>query len=1471
MREFRTIRRRSLVKDSLGQVSFSVIAVVLLVATAATGTYLAKIELEQRGAAQREKLLDAMENVIDEAVQELSLAAAARAHDTVAGWDEFPVNESKISAAYSNRVASYISSSFPRIQGRFSIGVSNWTGCLFFLERETVDLVPAGSSGTDRLEVDGSSMEYEKLPAPSVEVPDEVAANPYYVAIGNFTIKSTSKGIVLAQERSFQRPVISALPFLESKLREFESASAGECSDLGRLVGYMLSTMGQLRVLEGYGQPMYSGTNTSAIITEDDVYRAVAVGLLLEQARLFRKVDLEFARAVTSLCDPNAPGLLALLGSRGRSLDPAELFLWFIGRTQLRIDARMIVAQAVYGLSDQLTLRLMDYMGWMGAFEAAKNVADAMSDTLESIMSFFTGEDKAKLAVTSWISRSLNHAGVDPGLYSHLFTLETDYYVPVPERVYYVQDAGGDLFPVWVGNTTEPVDVPEYDLLSSDEWREFYPMFKAGQARFRDLAEDSVMRLAFDIAECARVTGAVTAPDPTDEVDMFEALAMNGGQVSLDLDPATIDGVGRRLPLFSEQYELSSAFRDFVSSRSIDLVNFSSMLDGVYAGIAAHALASARHSYIPNLIVPVDQQLRDIVRSDVEHDFAWGVGEYASGTLEAIIGAQLDRLTSLVNRSVTRSEDGFAGPLVDSVAKLLAFGSDTFPGVRKMLETSLTTCAKSVMSQAKLSGHKRSVFLDLSGKFEFWEGDRAAAQEAGRSMTESMNLSVPNGLPPMQAVPYDSQAGYRSLAGMFPTDNTLVQVRKPWQFDRSREEYPNVHMTSLDNSTMVPYSTQWAVSVVGLVGLNASSDNSALRSVFGDGTVEAHRDVRIELCIPIVLHSAWPLQGVEYNPSNTALSDALDAAMLFSKIVWKKMEPAVGWIKDCLERLYRFVERVFDVMTSFATRVVKALSDALQTVVETLQAYVQKIADSALARAVKLFVDLTGRVEFRISLYGFVIIVQTNLPDLLYKHGSDMLRIMVYTDRLGPGITFGVRIARLSDGSYDVLANGTISTRNARVDVAVDPLMHIMRRFVEAHCVARGWALDLVIPEVEPYQLSEVSTSDIPGVGAFLSDIPLPALGMSASIEAGLKLKYSSPFPSDVVINEFESNPQGEDSGKEWVELYNPLGKPKCIDGWKLATVHGKNSAIDLVGTIPANGLLVFTFPDVSIDNGYADDPFNDGDAVLLMGPSGATVDITPILRDTANDGRTNQRAWDGGPRWVFKEGSKDNSNGVPVLLASSDFIAKALFEAFRQAFMETKLQEVTASLDFLILFAKRVLHNFIENLLSLVKEIIHEVIFYFEVTLNDASGAAGGGFRMSFVVTGQAIMDLVRWLVHSFATFVVNLGRPSCPIAYPPFPQAFFSGLYLRYEALFRVGLPPLIEALGTNPMLDIEYACVVSISPNIPAIGRLIGRNWGNWSVDFGTYLEGVPRDFAASYLAMDTGDLIDFWIVKARLYGT
>ena len=1461
----------SLTTDRNAQVSFAVIAVVILVASGMTGAYMAKKEIDKHQDRKDKELMDAMEAAIVDVEQEMAVCAASKAYATVSSWSEFPVNESKISGAFDQGMRQYVSQCFPRIDGRFRIELRNWTGGLFFVEKRTEDLVQSDTTIPSELDLNGTRMQYDGLPPASVEVLAERTANPYYVAVGNFTVSVSTERLSFSREAAFERPVVSALPLIESKLRLFEASSEGEYADLGKLVQYMLATLAQLRVLEGYGQPMYSdGRDTPDILTERDAYRAVAVALLIQQAKLFRAVDGGFAKEVADACSAQSPGFLALMESKGRCLDPAELFLWFLGHTDTDIDPNMIVAQAMYGIADQLAVKLMEYFGWLGAADLARDYAEFVFDTVESVVSFFTGEDKAKEAVTAWISKSLAATGEDPDAYCNFYSMPVDFYLPISERQYFVENAMGDLYPVWVGNVTAPVDIPTYDALSSDSWSGFYPKFKECQSDFKSTLSDAVVRLAFDIASCARMDGGSLVVDPTDDRDLFTAMSLNSGRVTIMLDPDSISAVGRDLPLFNCEYRLSQELSSFVGSNYEKLLDLDFMYDATCSEIASTLTASARYAYIPDLVVPVEQQLFELVMSDIKSDAAWNVGPAALDTLVAGFAMRLHMLADAVNSSVSCSDDGFAGPLVDSVARFILTGCGSFPGLKAALEEGLEQFAKAILAQRDLSGNPTSVYIDLLNPFKFWDGDRLAAQASGEIRSESLKVQLPSGLPPLQVVPYDPQAGYDSIGHLVPNDNILVQVQRPWDFEDGESEYPNLHLTSIHNCSATPYATQWTISVVGLIELNASVTAFGIQPAISSTDATASRAIRVNFSIPVVVHSAWPLQGVRYNPTNNLLKDSLDAAKRFLQMVWDKIEPYVGWVKDGMERIYRFVVDAFEIVSSFATRVVKALSQALQTIIETLQEFVQRIANSVLGRAVKAFVDLTGRVEVRVSLHGFLVIIQTNLPDLLYKHGTDMLRIIFCTDRLGPTLAFGIRVARFSDGSYDILANGTVAFKHTKIDVLFDPLMKVMRRLVEAHCKGDSWAMDLLIPEVEPYCQAKVSTADIPGVGALLSNIPLPTLGLTASVEAGLSLKFSPPFPSDVVVNEFESNPAGDDSGKEWVELYNPLSSSKCIDGWTIATMHGKNEAMKIQGTIPPNGLAVYEFKETSIDNGDDDDPFTDGDAIILLDAGGVPVDVTPVFRDTANDARTNQRNWDGGPRWKFEAGSAGSSNGVPIILASSDFIAKALFEAFKDAFIETQLQEVKASLDFLVLFSKRVLRNFIDNLLSIISEVIQEVAFFLEVTVNDATASIGAGVRFSFIITGEAIEDLVRWIIQTLATYVVNLGRVSNPITYPAFPKDFFAGLYLSFQAIFFVGMPKMIRALGAIGDLNQRFTCAISISANLPTIGMLLGRHWGRWEASFGACLEGVPRTFAVGFLTNDhVGDYVDFWVVKGRVY--
>lgn len=116
-----------------------------------------------------------------------------------------------------------------------------------------------------------------------------------------------------------------------------------------------------------------------------------------------------------------------------------------------------------------------------------------------------------------------------------------------------------------------------------------------------------------------------------------------------------------------------------------------------------------------------------------------------------------------------------------------------------------------------------------------------------------------------------------------------------------------------------------------------------------------------------------------------------------------------------------------------------------------------------------------------------------------------------------------------------------------------------------------------------------------------------------------------------VVLNEILVNPEGEDDGYEWIELYNPTSEPVRVDGWGISAA-GKADQIGIIEAslpggvvVPAGGYLVFGGESVeSVDvvvplelgNG------SDGDAVILYDCEDQRVDS--VLYGSSNaDGMT--------------------------------------------------------------------------------------------------------------------------------------------------------------------------------------------------------------------------------------------------------
>jgi hypothetical protein len=133
---------------------------------------------------------------------------------------------------------------------------------------------------------------------------------------------------------------------------------------------------------------------------------------------------------------------------------------------------------------------------------------------------------------------------------------------------------------------------------------------------------------------------------------------------------------------------------------------------------------------------------------------------------------------------------------------------------------------------------------------------------------------------------------------------------------------------------------------------------------------------------------------------------------------------------------------------------------------------------------------------------------------------------------------------------------------------------------------------------------------------------------------------------SNIVINEFESDPPGSDydSGNEWVELYNPTTDTVDISNWKIIPTNNETNTIILPeGTIiSVKGYYVADYSTQFLDN--------TAELIILQDSTGNEIDRTPSKNDTQN----NEGAWARHPNgidtdedidWIFQKSTTGESN----------------------------------------------------------------------------------------------------------------------------------------------------------------------------------------------------------------------------------
>jgi len=175
---------------------------------------------------------------------------------------------------------------------------------------------------------------------------------------------------------------------------------------------------------------------------------------------------------------------------------------------------------------------------------------------------------------------------------------------------------------------------------------------------------------------------------------------------------------------------------------------------------------------------------------------------------------------------------------------------------------------------------------------------------------------------------------------------------------------------------------------------------------------------------------------------------------------------------------------------------------------------------------------------------------------------------------------------------------------------------------------------------------------DIPEGFVYSGEAKVSMGGLSSPCEpylSGRSLRWdlSPRFSScrHVVINELEQNPQGSDSGKEWIELYNPSSSDVDIGGWRLVdSYYRKTVVLPQDAHLYPGDFAVFVWTNSSLINSRAL-------SLCLIDSAGQIVDCTPGIVDEEDDDSSWARVADGKDLdadmdWAFQASTKGSANG---------------------------------------------------------------------------------------------------------------------------------------------------------------------------------------------------------------------------------
>jgi len=666
------------------------------------------------------------------------------------------------------------------------------------------------------------------------------------------------------------------------------------------------------------------------------------------------------------------------------------------------------------------------------------------------------------------------------------------------------------------------------------------------------------------------------------------------------------------------------------------------------------------------------------------------------------------------------------------------------------------------------------------------------------------------------------------------------------------------HITGLMEDVCAAYSATYEIRlsdsisyrVEGISSLSSAMGSSITSACCGSFT----NDIVIEISVA----SAWGLAGIDYSPSNTILSDALAT-------IEKYLEP----ILEPLRRMMELVKDFIDIVSGCVMEIARYVSDIIIELYERMMEPISLVAEWIEKQLTEMLGDGVLDIFYSLNLsnqnFGFEYMGYRF--DLKLDLGSLMTNVKtLFTATLsGPiaGMDVVTSITAKVNGEINannvfVTGKSTISSDGWKVKLTLDPLMKSSKHLITVSADIGDTDISIVMPDLDDYNELGFTLSKIPGIGTAISSIPVPGLGVNLGLDAGLSIKYTAPFSKGLVINEYETNPKGDDSGHEWVELLNNSDKSIELDGYTLTAASDRKKTMKLTGSISPGEFMVIdtTFTMVNSSGKVT----KNGDGVTLKDPEGTVVDKTGTHKDENDDNRTWQRSYDGAGDWEFKEASMGRTNGSFMTAkfmtaeVAKDLVIRSVQSAFDEVGSITDLESMQEVVRLTVKSA-------VDTVIKKVAGCLVEASVFVKVDVLDPTSSASAGIRIALRCDSDLVEDVLKYIAGKIESVALSMKNPYRINGI----AAFTDNIDLEVTFDAKVQYPGILaRSVESVPKVDLG----VTFRTNISALSRLIGESVGTPGVECGIKIIDCPAAIIPSKLSPKNGMTHDMWLVKVGI---